>query len=84
MANDFTLQTACLIMFLLQRRNGLWPPSLLQQPPVFHQCFSMHFGPRFHKTLLSERKRPRNQFDGIQAVNRHRLLVVSVEMRLMM
>src|SRR5271157_903741 len=84
MANDFTLQTACLITFLPQRRDGLWPASLLQQPPVFHQFFLMHFGPRFHKTLLSERQRPRNQFDGIQAVNCHCLLIVSVEMRQMM
>src|SRR5271156_2038166 len=44
----------------------------------------MQFGPRFHKTLLSERKRARNQFDRIQAVNRHRLLIVSVEVRQMM
>jgi hypothetical protein len=30
MANDFTLQTACLIMLLLERRNRLWPAPALQ------------------------------------------------------
>src|SRR5665213_3588315 len=71
-------------MFLLQRRNRLWPAALLQPPPVFHQFFTMHFGPAFHKTLLPKRKRPRNKFDGRKAVNSHRLLVVSMEMRQMM
>lgn len=84
MANDFTLQTRCFIKILLQRHNGLGPASLLQQTPVFQQLVPMHFGLRFHQPLLSEREQSRNQIDGVQAVNRHGLLILGMEMRQVM